>query len=330
MRQIHFRAENQIVEIARGNLKARNRIRQRGQNGMSAGVPGGRFIQHRAPARQAAALRFQIAGFVGNVVHQPHERIERAKRVPLWLAQAEKCQIKAAVRLARDAIALGVGRANSCALGAGAHADRLRDAIAAFCAMLAARRVAPSVAAKSCEAKRAAEQPQLCPFRQRGTMLQRVVARRFDRIQNREAPAAEQLDIDAQGSINSREPAERPPRKALACAQSATSSGRRSAHRNRRATISSSVNPCSPNACPAEYRFAPSRGRAKHPARNSRAAKPCRCNPKTAAAPHRDNRKDKEPAGPLDSPNRRNNRAHRPRSRSDARAGPAGKRAANR
>ena len=111
-RQIHFGAENQIVEIARGDFEARDGVRERRKNRVGAGAAGNGFIEHRAPARESLALRVQIAGLVRDVVHQAHKGVERAKRVSLFLAEAEERKIKAAARGARDAIAFGVRSAH--------------------------------------------------------------------------------------------------------------------------------------------------------------------------------------------------------------------------
>ena len=56
-RQIHFRAENQIVKVARGDFEARDGVRQRRKNCVAAGAARDGFIEQRAPASEALALR---------------------------------------------------------------------------------------------------------------------------------------------------------------------------------------------------------------------------------------------------------------------------------
>ena len=66
-------------------------------------------------------------------------------------------------------------------------------------------------------------------------------------------------------------------------------------------------------AARAECRCGPFRDRATRPARNSRAAAPCRWRRKAAGAPRRGSRTDTAPAGPRDSRNSGSSRARRPR-----------------
>ncbi len=89
-----------------------------GRIGLAAGAAGNRFIEHGAPTGQAIALGIQVAGFVGDVVHQAHEGVEGAKRVALFLAQAEESEIEAAARFSGDARAFGVGRGDGFGIGA--------------------------------------------------------------------------------------------------------------------------------------------------------------------------------------------------------------------
>ena len=87
--QIHFRAGNQIVKIARGNVETLDRVRKRGKDRMARNIAGYGRIQRGAPARQAALLVRRAAHRVRNVVDQAHERVERAQRVALGLRQHE-------------------------------------------------------------------------------------------------------------------------------------------------------------------------------------------------------------------------------------------------
>ncbi len=116
-RQIHLRAENQIVEIARRYVESRNRIGEGGQDRVAARLAGDRFIEHAAPTGEATPLRFEVAGLVRNIVDQPHERIEREQRVALVARQAEKCEIEAAMGSSRNPIAFSVGIADRDGVG---------------------------------------------------------------------------------------------------------------------------------------------------------------------------------------------------------------------
>ncbi len=86
--KIHLRAQDQIVEIARRDFKPRNRIRQGGENCVPVRSTRDSVIEHRTPSGKTRAFRIQIASLVGNIVHKPHERIERAHRNALLFSQA--------------------------------------------------------------------------------------------------------------------------------------------------------------------------------------------------------------------------------------------------
>src|SRR5277367_3602740 len=98
------------MKVARGNFETRNRVRKSGKNRAGGGAAGNGFIEHGAPTGQAIALGIQVARFVGDVVHQAHESVEGAKRVALFLTQAEEREIETAARFSGDARAFGVGR----------------------------------------------------------------------------------------------------------------------------------------------------------------------------------------------------------------------------
>ncbi len=61
-RQIHLRAENQVVEIARGNLEARDRVGERGKNRVAFGCARGGFVEHRAPPGEPARFDSRSPG----------------------------------------------------------------------------------------------------------------------------------------------------------------------------------------------------------------------------------------------------------------------------
>ncbi len=67
-----------------------------------------RRIQRRAPLGQTPLLCGQIAGFVSDIIHQPHEGVERHERVLLGLRQQEECIIKITARGMGNAMTLFV------------------------------------------------------------------------------------------------------------------------------------------------------------------------------------------------------------------------------
>ena len=162
-RQVHLRAR----ESDRGNSasefrNARSCRRAREESAWPSVRLRNRFIEHGAPASQPAPLRFEIARLVRHVVDQAHERVERAKRVALLLAQSEKRQIEAAVRRARDAIALRIGRANrirsrdaGCVRNARAELHRTRFGSSRY----AAKRAISRDAAARANARRISARP---------------------------------------------------------------------------------------------------------------------------------------------------------------------------
>ncbi len=82
---------------------------------MAGDVAGDGLIEQPAPARQRGALGGELSARrcrtrrIGNIVHQAHERVERAKRVALCARQHEKGVVEIAGGGARDAPAFGVG-----------------------------------------------------------------------------------------------------------------------------------------------------------------------------------------------------------------------------
>ena len=63
-------------------------------------------IEERVQQPSQVTLFFrQIRAFVGHVVYQPHECIQRHDGVALRLRQQKECWIKIAVRIARYAMA---------------------------------------------------------------------------------------------------------------------------------------------------------------------------------------------------------------------------------
>ncbi len=65
------------------------------------------------------------------------------------------------------------------------------------------------VARKDARGESASQQSHLRPFRERGAMLERVVSRSFDGVENREAAAAEHFEVHAQewfDGLGQREP----------------------------------------------------------------------------------------------------------------------------
>src|ERR1700694_2815954 len=92
------------------------------------------LIEHRAPPRESEALRYGGAEIVRDIVDEPHESVQRAKGIALFLAQAEKCQIKAAVRLARDPVAFRIRRTHAFGRsGSDSGGDHDRDRSAVGC-----------------------------------------------------------------------------------------------------------------------------------------------------------------------------------------------------
>ena len=101
--EIHFRAGDQIVEIARGHVVAAHGVDERGEDfgGAIAGLPrrkrgaaielavsaGDGFVESGAPFGQAALLGGEIIAFVGDVVDQAHESVERGEAVALGFRQ---------------------------------------------------------------------------------------------------------------------------------------------------------------------------------------------------------------------------------------------------
>ena len=125
-REIHLRAADEIVQIARRHFVALHGIDERGQNfrgsAQSCGrrshgrvavevllVAGDGIVESGAPFREAALFCGEIGAFVGDVVDEAHEGVESGEGIALRLGQEEKRVVEIAVGGARNAVAFGVG-----------------------------------------------------------------------------------------------------------------------------------------------------------------------------------------------------------------------------
>ncbi len=113
------------MKIARGHFVTPHSVHERGQDvsrttqgrrwrdcGGGAVkklfLPGDRFIESRAPFRQATLLGGEVRAFVGNVIDKTHEGVQSSKPVALRLRQEKKGVVKIAMGSAGDTVAFFV------------------------------------------------------------------------------------------------------------------------------------------------------------------------------------------------------------------------------
>jgi len=155
-------------------------------------LAGDRFIERGAPLRETSLLCSDVTIFIGYIVNQAHEGVERDNAVTLLLWEQKESGIETAMRRARNLVAgvvRGLNICMVCQLGRG----MLRP--------YECRSLGLAVRENVVE-QRATEKARLLAFADRRAMIQRVVAHCFNRIEDGDAATAEHFEVDAEAAFH--------------------------------------------------------------------------------------------------------------------------------